>query len=143
MKKGSKKNTLISFENLLGLILALFIIFELPLERDLKNILNSPLGMVISLILLVIIFIFMNPIVGLLFLIYLYEVLNEKPLFNANYIFNGENNKSKILKNINLGNNDKVEVEIINKMAPIVKKRENYNSNFLPNKYNDVAYENL
>ena len=143
MKKGSKKNTLISFENLLGLILALFIIFELPIERDLKNILNSPLGMIISLILLVIIFIFMNPIVGLLFLIYLYEVLNEKPLFNANYIFNGENNKSKILKNINLGNNDKVEIEIINKMAPIVKKRENYNSNFLPNKYNDVAYENL
>ena len=68
MKKSKK---MLTFDNVLGVILAVLIIFDLKVEKDLKNVLNSPAGMILSLALLAIIFVFMNPIVGLLFLIYL------------------------------------------------------------------------
>ena len=142
--KQNKINKIFSFENVLGLLLVILIIFELNVEHDIKLILNSPLGMVLSLIILVLLFIFINPIVGLLFLIYLYEVVNNKPLFNANSLFNEENKKINILNKLNLGNNnnDKVELNVINKMAPIVKKMENFNSRFLPNTPN-MPYEKI
>ena len=142
--KQNKINKIFSFENVLGLLLVILIIFELNVEHDIKLMLNSPLGMVLSLIILVLLFIFVNPIVGLLFLIYLYEIVSNKSLFNVNSLFNEENKKINILNKLNLGNNnnDKVEIDVINKMAPIVKKMENINSRFLPNSHN-MKYENI
>ena len=142
--KQNKINKIFSFENVLGLLLVILIIFELNVEHDIKLILNSPLGMVLSLIILVLLFIFINPIVGLLFLIYLYEIVSNKSLLNVNSLFNEENKKINILNKLNLGNNnnDKVELNVINKMAPIVKKMENFNSRFLPNTPN-MPYEKI
>lgn len=141
--KATKKNTFITFENLLGLILTLLILFEFDLEPQLKNVLNTPVGVVISLVLLVLIFIFMNPIVGLLFLIYLYESVRQQPLLNLNYLFNQEYSKTKILNNMNLGNKDKVEIEVIQKMGPIVRKPENINSRFVPNIDSKFGFEKI
>ena len=141
--KATKKNTFITFENLLGLVLTLLILFEFDLEPQLKNVLNTPVGVVISLVLLVLIFIFMNPIVGLLFLIYLYESVRQQPLLNLNYLFNQEYSKTKILNNMNLGNKDKVEIEVIQKMGPIVRKPENFNSRFVPNIDSKFGFEKI
>ena len=150
MKKVSKNlSSLITFENLFGLILAFLIIFEFKVEDNIKQVINSPLGIVFSLIAVIIIFLFMNPLIGLLFLIYLYETVKSPYNNVVNYKQNNENNKINILKKLNsslpYNNNsdspDSVEKKVINDMAPIIKKNENPNAKFIPNIQTNLKYD--
>ena len=137
---------LFTLDNIVGLILAILIFFDFKVENDFKDVLNSPPGMILALVLLVVIFIFMNPIVGLLYLIYIYECVKDTALHPSK--FNGSSiMKQNILNQLN--NNperkreDSVDYEIINKMAPIVKKRENNNSIFVPHINDNISFEKL
>lgn len=137
---------LFTLDNIVGLILAILIFFDFKVENDFKDILNTPSGMILALVLLIIIFIFMNPIVGLLYLIYIYECVKDTALHPSK--FNGSSiMKQNILNQLN--NNperkkeDNVDYEIINKMAPIVKKRENSNSIFVPHIDDNISFEKL
>lgn len=144
-----KLKSLISFENLLGLVLAVLIVFDFKPEKDIQNVINSPPGMIISLVLLVVIFIFMNPIIGLLFLIFLYETVKTQGFLNPSIFSNSENTKSNFLNKLNLANDndkmqrDSVEYEVINNMAPIVKKTENSGSVFVPHVNDTIAFNEL
>ena len=138
--------SLFTLDNIVGIILAALIFFEFKVENDIKDILNSPPGMILALVLLVVIFIFMNPIVGLLYIIYIYECVKDTALHPSK--FNGSSiMKQNILNQLN--NNperkreDSVDYEIINKMAPIVKKRENSNSIFVPHINDNISFEKL
>lgn len=137
---------LFTLDNIVGLILAILIFFDFKVENDFKDVLNSPPGMILALVLLVVIFIFMNPIVGLLYIIYIYECVKDTALHPSK--FNGSSiMKQNILNQLN--NNperkreDSVDYEIINKMAPIVKKRENSNSIFVPHINDNILFEKL
>ena len=137
---------LFTLDNIVGLILAILIFFDFKVENDFKDVLNSPPGMILALVLLVVIFIFMNPIVGLLYIIYIYECVKDTALHPSK--FNGSSiMKQNILNQLN--NNperkreDSVDYEIINKMAPIVKKRENSNSIFVPHINDNISFEKL
>jgi hypothetical protein len=77
MKPKIKKCSLVSIDNLLGLILAILIIFQIRPKPQDSNILNSPLGIIGSLVLVTILFLTLNPVVGLLALIYLYEIMRH------------------------------------------------------------------
>ena len=77
--------------------MALLIVFEYKFENDIRLLLNSPAGIAISLVLLFVMFIFLNPIVGLLFLIYLYENVKMDFVFNSS--ISQENTKSSIMNN--------------------------------------------
>jgi predicted membrane protein len=77
MKPKIKKCSLVSIDNLLGLILAILIIFQIRPKPNDSNVLNTPLGIILSLVLVVILFITLNPVVGLLALIYLYEIMRH------------------------------------------------------------------
>lgn len=137
---------LFTLDNIVGLILAILIFFDFKVENDFKDVLNSPPGMILALVLLIVIFIFMNPIVGLLYIIYIYECVKDTALHPSK--FNGSSiMKQNILNQLN--NNperkkeDSVDYEIINKMAPIVKKRENSNSIFVPHINDNISFEKL
>ena len=69
-----------TLENGIGLLLAILIIFDLKVERNISNLLNTPLGIISSFLIVVLLFIFMNPIVGILFLIYLYDTIQTSDL---------------------------------------------------------------
>ena len=138
--------SLFTLDNIVGIILAALIFFEFKVENDIKDILNSPPGMILALVLLVVIFIFMNPIVGLLYIIYIYECVKDTALHPSK--FNGSSiMKQNVLNQLN--NNpqrkkeDNVDYDIINKMAPIVKKREKSNSNFVPHINDNISFEKL
>lgn len=138
MKKVSKmsKASMFSFENILGLVLAILIVFDLKLERHIANVINTPVGIVLSLVLLVVMFVFLNPIVGLLFLIYVYETVKYSSSFLYEYTQPVENARKSLMNKLNLSNvplKDDVEVRVIEKMAPIVKKQEAFGVNFVPN----------
>jgi len=81
MKPKTKKSSLVTIDNLLGLILAILIIFQIRPKPEDSNLLNSPAGIVMSLVLVVILFVTLHPIVGLLALIYLYEIIRHSPSY--------------------------------------------------------------
>ena len=145
-KLMKKTGSFLTLDNLVGLVLAMLILFQYNVENEIKDILKTPGGMILSLVLLVVIFIFMNPIVGILYLIYLYECVKDTPLQPA--IYKSTNKmKQTIMKALN--NNgfmkeiDKVEHDIIRKMAPIVKKSENRNAKFVPSSDASIPYSKL
>ena len=87
MKPKIKKSSLVSIDNLLGLILAILIIFQIRPNSEDSNVLNNPLGIVLSLVFVCILFITLNPVVGLLALIYLYEIMRH----STGYVKAGKN----------------------------------------------------
>ena len=70
-----KIKTVTIFENLLGIILAVLIIFKILPSTSVAKMLNEPIYVILFLVFLVILFITLNPIVGILFLIYAYQIL--------------------------------------------------------------------
>ena len=143
MNKSLKWLTL---DNVIGLLLSILILGEFKVEQDIREILQSPPGMMIALALLVIIFIFMNPIVGLLFLIYVYESVKNPQLEPVSYN-NSSISKNNILKSLNNAQKsskaDQVDLEIVNKMAPLTKKIENPNMIFAPSLDTSIPCENV
>ena len=141
-----KTKSCVSLPNIIGLILALLILFEFNVENDLKEVIKSPVGMILSLILLVIMFVFMNPIIGLLFLIYLYEVVKDSPLHPAKFVNNAMSKQSvmnHLNQNISRKESDKVEIDVIRRMAPIVRKRENPSAVFVSNTNDPIPFNKV
>ena len=144
-----KKKSLLSFENLLGLVLAILIIFEFNFEADIKAAINSPAGMILSLVILVVLFVFLNPIVGLLFLIVIYENVKTTNLLTPQLYTGSQLQKQNILNKLNLANEsfknskDGVEHSTIQRMAPIIKRVESSKANFVPHINDTIPFNNI
>lgn len=125
MKNALLKNEAIfTLENGIGLILAILIIFDLKVERQLSNMLNTPLGMISSLLVVIILFICMNPIVGILFLIYLYDTINTSDLSTLI--------KDAKLKTMNPIPQVQLEEQVIRDRNPIINSGQHNNVTFQP-----------
>jgi len=110
-----KNSNLLNLENVVGVLLAILIIFNLSLEVPLSNALNTTLGMVSSFIIVIILFSTLNPIIGILFIIYLYQNYKTSP--------NGHTQKKDdLLQQMNPPAEMQVEEEIILEKAPIVNQ---------------------
>ena len=114
------KYSLFSIDNIIGVLLAILIIFDLKIERPIINVINTPIGIIFSLLFIVILFICLNPIVGVLFLIYLYITIKEA------------RNPSRIkeLENLNPPQEFQVEEEVILLNAPIKNQNKGNNVSF-------------
>ena len=110
-----KNSNLFNLENVVGVLLAILIIFDLSLEVPLSNALNTTLGMVSSFIIVIILFSTLNPIIGILFIIYLYQNYKTSP--------NGHTQKKDdLLQQMNPPAEMQVEEEIILAKAPILNQ---------------------
>ena len=79
-------------------------------------------------------------------LIYVYETVKYSSSFLQTYTQPVENVKKNIMNKLNLANEaskDEVEVKVIEKMAPIVKKGQNNNLDFIPHEENKLNYNML
>lgn len=70
-----KINTITLLENIVGVILAVFIVFKILPNTNLCRQMNQPVYIVLYLVFTVILFITLNPIIGFLFLIYGYQLI--------------------------------------------------------------------
>jgi hypothetical protein len=126
----SKSSSLFSMENALGLILAILIIFQILPGVSTANMINNPVGIVISLILVVVMFVLMNPIVGFLFLIYLYEIIQVSNNFTKKI---QPITRNRELINLNQQQpSSQLEETIIRTMAPIKNEFEGNNVDYIP-----------
>ena len=88
-------------------------------------------------------FIYLNPLVALLFIVYFYENVRHDNLQSGMYDkYTNKNVLDALMKTkkITQKKQDVVEIETIKKMAPIIQKRENMLS-FKPNNYNKRTYK--
>ena len=116
------KQRLFSIQNIVGILLAILIIFDLKIEKPIIQIMNTPIGIIFSLIFVVVLFICMNPIVGMLFLIYLF--INIRQVNN--------NSRSNKLQELNPPQPMQVEEEVILMKAPIKNQYQGNNVSFIP-----------
>jgi len=72
-----KVGTLFNLDNAVGLILAFLILLQIEPPLWWINQLNQPLSIVALLGVTLFLFLTMNPVVGLLFMIYIYELLRQ------------------------------------------------------------------
>jgi hypothetical protein len=125
MANKNKYSGIMTLENIIGLLLAILILFDLKIEQPISKLLNTPLGIVMSLLIVIIMFYMMNPVVGILFLIYLYQTVKHDSLYNTV-------NKDKILRKMNPPKTFEVEEQIILERAPIKNQNQNNNVSFKP-----------
>ena len=118
----AKKYSLFSIDNIIGVLLAILIIFDLKIERPIINLINTPIGIIFSLIFVIILFICLNPIIGILFLIYLFINVKEAR----------KTTRNNVLHNLNPPREMQVEEEVIFVNAPIKNQNKGNNVSFQP-----------
>lgn len=141
--KTAKK--MFNVDLIVAVLLATLIIFELKVEEDIRQFMNSALGLLVCSIGVVLMFIYLNPLVALLFLVYFYENVKHDNLQSGMYDkYTNKNVLDTLMKSnkITQKKQDVVEIETIKKMAPIIQKREKSVS-FKPNHYNKVSYKSV
>lgn len=116
------KSKLFSIDNIIGVLLAVLIIFDLKIERPIINLINTPIGIIFSLIFVIILFIYLNPIIGILSLIYIFINLKEAK----------KTSKTNILQDLNPPQEMQVEEEVILNNAPIKNQNKGNNVSFQP-----------
>ncbi len=114
-----------TLENVIGVLLAILIVFDLKIEESICKLLNTPMGMVSSGIIVVLLFIMLHPVIGILFLIYLYQCMQFNTLYN-------EISKAKILQKLNPVYEQQVEEQVILERAPIKNQNKHNNVEFSP-----------
>jgi hypothetical protein len=115
------------FENILGVILAAFIVFQVVPSSAVCRKLNEPVYIILGLVFVVLLFITLNPIVGILFLIYFYQLLlHGKQDFTYK--------KEKTLKGMNPEKEEELEEIVIQNsaFARIKNKDEDQESRVSP-----------
>ena len=141
--KTSKKY--INADVVIAVLLTILIIFELKVEEDLRHFMNSASGLLLCSVIVVLMFIYLNPLVALLFLVYFYDNVRHDNLQSGMYDkYTDKNVLDTLMKSNKMTHKEKdvVEIETIKKMAPLVQKREN-NLSFKPNNYNKILYKYL
>ncbi len=124
LSKNPFKNSF-SFENIFGVILAIFILFQITPDSDFANKLNTSVGIILSLVLVVVLFATLNPIVGFLMLIYIYQILQKANTFLPN-------KKNQMMKQMNQPLDTQLEEDVIGKMAPIKNQYKDSVTSFEP-----------
>ena len=141
MMKNVRK--MINADVVVAVLLAVLIIFELKVEEDIRHFMNSALGLLLCSVSIVLMFIYLNQLVALLFIVYFYENVRHDNLQSGMYDkYTNKNVLDALMKTkkITQKKQDVVEIETIKKMAPIIQKRENMLS-FKPNNYNKRTYK--
>jgi predicted membrane protein len=116
------KYHLFSIDNIIGVLLAVLILFDLKIEKPIINVINTPIGMIFTFIFIIILFVCLNPIIGILFLIYLFIMF--KDIMNPT--------KNSILNQMNPPQIMQVEEEVILSNAPIKNQNKGNNVSFQP-----------
>ena len=93
----NKKNvsSIWTLETLIALLLAVLILFDIKIEKPIRDLINTPIGIISSLLFTILLFIFLHPVIGLLFIIYLYETIIKTKTTN------GQNKKNDTLNLLN------------------------------------------
>ena len=115
-----------AIEMILMVMFILFIIFPVEIPSSLANIIDSPLGMVVLFGITLSLFIFFNPVLGVLYILVAYELLrrsstNTTPSSALIDYTPTQETKNRELKKMNPAQSLTLEEEMVEMRAPIGK----------------------
>lgn len=144
----NKIKSCITFENIIGLIFAILIICEFNFETEIKKFINTPVGSLLMFVSGIFLFMYYNPLVSLLFFIFIYDNIKESIFFESSPMFGPSATNNAVMKRLNnVNKKDKnvkdIEINIIKNMSPIVKKYENINAKFKPNPNDNLKFSKI
>ena len=122
-----KLETIVVFENILGVILAAMIVFQVLPNASICRQLNEPVYIILGLIFVSLLLMSLNPIIGILFLIYFYQII-LKAKQDVTY------KKENTLKSLNTEKEVELEEIVIqySNFARIKNKDEDQESRVMP-----------
>lgn len=123
-----------TLETFIAICLGVLIVYDLKIDKSAKKLINTPLGMVVTLLFTLVVFIVLHPVIGILLVIYLWESLKD-----ISFSDNDDKKRTKIIKKLNEQEDDKLEEDIIDKMAPIKNKNKSKSPSYVP--YYDGNYD--
>lgn len=123
-----------TLETFIAICLGVLIVYDLKIDKSAKKLINTPLGMVVTLLFTLVVFIVLHPVIGILLVIYLWESLKD-----LSFSDNDDKKRTKIIKKLNEQEDDKLEEDIIDKMAPIKNKNKSKSPSYIP--YYDGNYD--
>jgi hypothetical protein len=110
------------------IVFILFVIFPVKVPIALTGVFDSPLGILFLLIITVSLFIYTNPILGVIFILVAYELIRRGSLLTGKPISQvlsqdntSQESKDAVLKNLNPPQSTTLEEDIIQSMAPASK----------------------
>ena len=119
-------SSLLNIENILGLCLTLFIVLDLQPSMKLASFFSSASGYFVLFILFLYVTIALNPIVSIIYVIFVYELVRRSNIkIQSNYLkfIPGESTRSKYMKKNKFFPNT-LEEDIISERVPKVKYNE-------------------
>jgi len=122
-----KIENIVVFENILGVILAALIIFQVLPNAAVCKMFNQPIYIILGLVFVALLLLSLNPIIGVLFLIYFYQIVLKG---REDYSYK----KQKALKSLNPEKEVELEEIVIqnSNFARIKNKDENPESRVVP-----------
>tara|TARA_Y100000022_G_C13255005_1_gene379252 strand:- start:1840 stop:2289 length:450 start_codon:yes stop_codon:yes gene_type:complete len=138
MKLSDFSKSLSTSEIVVLLVFIVYLIFPLPTPRMVAPLINGSFGMLAIFILVVLMFLYSNPILGVVFIFVAYELLRRsamvyKPQPMMKHTPN-ERKKTQEMAKMNPPKETTLEEEVIKKMAPAQKDfiRDDSGSSFKP-----------
>jgi hypothetical protein len=140
MKVGKILQSLTVVEMVLFLIFILYLVFPIATPDSIATAINSPLGMMGSLIITIYLFFYTNPFLGILFIFVAYDLLRRSSrqisgksnnnMFNSSLNVSpsqssyvqytpSQDTKNMQLNEMNPASNTSLEEEVVKQMAPI------------------------
>jgi Rad3-related DNA helicase len=114
-----------AIETVLTILFILFIIFPIEMPDSVANMVDSPLGMVVLFGITLSLFVYFNPILGVLYILVAYELLRRSSNVTARTAIieytPTQKNKNRELKRMNPTPSQTLEEEIVEARAPIGK----------------------
>ena len=110
------------------IVFILFVIFPVKVPVALTGVFDSPLGILFLLIITICLFVYTNPILGVIFILVAYELIRRGSLLTGKPIGQvltqdntSQETKDTVLKALNPPQTTTLEEEVIQKMAPASK----------------------
>lgn len=119
---NSKYNTSI-LDYILIVLFILFLVLQIEIPAFLADWIDTPLGIAVIIIISIYLFLYTNPILGVLSLIVAYEILRRSSKKTGKYALTqflpSQTTRNTEMKSMNPKNNITLEEDIVSKMAPI------------------------
>ena len=138
MKLSDFSKSLSTLEIIVLVVFVIYLIFPLPTPQLIAPFINGSFGMLTVFIVVILIFLYTNPILGVVFIFVAYELLRRSAaVYKAQPMMKNsptERKKTQEMVRMNPPKETTLEEQVIQKMAPAQKKfiRDDSGSNFKP-----------
>jgi|TARA_B100001057_G_C22799888_1_gene931095 hypothetical protein len=133
---------------ILAVLLVIYIVFDVPIPDLMKPFVNHLVGQVVIVLLAIMLLVYFNPILGILGLLVAFLIIRKNKSIlshiSVSPSVSTEPEKHREMKKLNVNNNqESLEIDMVNKMTPLVSNMNFSNPSYKPVLEDKVKGSNL